>query len=93
MKNIINLKPNLKDTILARMDDIDKVMKKDINSQNPKQASARIKRKNSGKNENKGKNQKDVEDDNKLKNLKNDLLASKNKKMRSESKGKNHILN
>ncbi len=42
INDLQNLKPNLKETIVARMDEIDNVVKKDINSQNPNQSSANL---------------------------------------------------
>ncbi len=49
INDLQNLKPNLKETIVARMDEIDNVVKKDINSQNPNQSSANLPKTNGKK--------------------------------------------
>jgi hypothetical protein len=56
INDLQNLKPNLKDTIIARMDEIDIVVKKDLNSQIPNDPNAsRI----NGKSESRNKSNKD----------------------------------
>jgi hypothetical protein len=58
INDLQNLKPNLKETIVARMDEIDNVVKKDINSQNPNQSSVNASKTN-GKTESRIKSHKD----------------------------------